>query len=380
MTFAIVAALAAGIVLDGSVRADARAGTTTGGQSPSAAGLALDLSGLASDPDGTLRFGVAPSAVLADGKKLFARGFIERDQRLGSSTWARLRQSLGYGSADLTLVAPTSVRGPVVAPPGGFVTIEESNTSLELDVGASKRLRIVGSAAWVVNGGANANARSFLPLARGPLVRASLAWSATRRDTLRIELQGFDYRYLADQPANDRRSSVASLAVAWVTQLSRSARLSISLGPGVGRSELRDQPARTVAYAVGGAELRAAFARDLSAGIAAGAEPLGDPTSGEVVELGSVRAFALWGRQGGVALAAGVIGSLALTSGAGGPTSPQAGDRYLRGELTATIPLDARSGLSLGGRSAYLSRPVSNQPSDQWVAFVTYVAQVPLLR
>jgi len=267
-----------------------------------------------------------------------------------------------------------------VAPPGGFVTIEESSTSLELETRASRRLRIVGSASWVVAGGADAAARTTLPLSRGPLVRASLDWAATRLDTLRLELQALDYRYLTDQPAHDRRASVASFTATWRTRLARDAQLSLSLGPGVGRSQLHDQAANTVVYGVGAAELRDALLRDMSASISVGVEPLGDPLTGEIIELGSVRASAVWGRQGGVALAAGLIGSQALTSGSGGPTSAQAGDRYLRGELTATVPLDPRSSLAAGARAAFLSRPVSNQPGDQWVAFVSYVAQVPLLR
>ncbi len=380
MAIATIAALAAGMVLDGSVRTEARAGTSSAGETPNAAAVRLDVLGRAPNPDGALSFGLSPSAVLASGRQLFARGFGEGELRLGPRAWARLRQALGYGSADLSPVAPASVRGPVVAPPGGFVTIEESSTSLELETRASRRLRIVGSASWVVAGGADAAARTTLPLSRGPLVRASLDWAATRLDTLRLELQALDYRYLTDQPAHDRRASVASFTATWRTRLARDAQLSLSLGPGVGRSQLHDQAANTVVYGVGAAELRDALLRDMSASISVGVEPLGDPLTGEIIELGSVRASAVWGRQGGVALAAGLIGSQALTSGSGGPTSAQAGDRYLRGELTATVPLDPRSSLAAGARAAFLSRPVSNQPGDQWVAFVSYVAQVPLLR
>jgi hypothetical protein len=71
---------------------------------------------------------------------------------------------------------------------------------------------------------------------------------------------------------------------------------------------------------------------------------------------------------------------MALTSGTGGPDSPQAGDRYLQAEVGATVPLDPRSSVAVGLRAAFLSRPLLNQPSDQWVAFANYVVQVPLLR
>jgi hypothetical protein len=42
--------------------------------------------------------------------------------------------------------------------------------------------------------------------------------------------------------------------------------------------------------------------------------------------------------------------------------------------------LDLRSTISAGARAALVSRPVLDQPSNQWVAFVAYAAQVPLLR
>ena len=71
--------------------------------------------------------------------------------------------------------------------------------------------------------------------------------------------------------------------------------------------------------------------------------------------------------------------SMALTSGRGA-TAPRSGDVYLQGELSATVPLSARSNLAVGARGAFLSRPLLNQPEDQWVAFLSYVVQLPLLR
>src|SRR5438093_13350132 len=107
----IIAALAAGVVADGSVRVDGRAGTTDGGQDPNAAGLSAELTGRASGPDGALRFGLSPSAVFAEGRQLFARAFGEADLRLRSSAWVRLRQSLGYGSIDLSPLATRECPG-----------------------------------------------------------------------------------------------------------------------------------------------------------------------------------------------------------------------------------------------------------------------------
>jgi hypothetical protein len=376
-----IAALAAGVVIDGSVRTEARGGSSVGGVSPNAAGVSAGLQGRSPTSDAVFLFGLSPSAVLAQGRHLFARGFGEADLRLGGEAWARLRQGLGYGSADLSPVSPAPARGPVQPPPGRqFINIVESETALELDVKPSRRLQIVGSAAWVVSGGADAEARAFLPLSRGPRVRVHLDWSATRLDTLAVEAQAIDYRYLADQPSNDRRASLASLALVWRTRKSRSLDLSLFLGQAVGRSQAAGQRASVSTYALGAADLGIRPARDWSASIGVSVEPLGDPLSGEIVERGSLRMSASWARPGGVALAARLIGSVALNSGAGGQATPQAGDRYLQGELATTVPLDSRSSIALGARAAFLSRPLLDQPSEWWVVFASYVAQVSLLR
>ena len=108
-----VAVLAAGLIADGSVRVEGRAGTTVGGQDPSSAGVSADLTARAPGPDGAFRFGISPSSVLAsEGSQLFARGFAEADWRLRAGAWVRLRQGLGYGSIDLSPVAPGAVVGP----------------------------------------------------------------------------------------------------------------------------------------------------------------------------------------------------------------------------------------------------------------------------
>jgi hypothetical protein len=384
LTMPIIAAIAAGFSLDGSARAEARGGPTVGGQDPSSAAISADLFGRASNPEGVLRFGLSPSGVLAQGRQLFVRGFVQGERRLGGSAWARLRQTLGYGSLDLSPVGPGPLPGPLPGPvPGAvqlppasrFVSVEESNTSFELDVAASRRLRFLAFAAWVVSGGVDAAARQFLPLSRGPQVRAHFDWSATRLDMLRADLEALDYRY-----SNGRRASVASLTAGWRTRLSRGTELSVALGPGIGRAQAPDQRTTTLAYAVGAADFRATLAPELSASIGASAEPLGDPLSGEIVERGSLRVSAVWERPRVLLLAARLLGSVSLTSGSGNPTSVRAGDLYFQAELSTTVPLTGRSNLAGGVRAALLSRPLPDQPADQWIAFVSYVAQVSLFR
>jgi hypothetical protein len=246
---------------------------------------------------------------------------------------------------------------------------------LQLDVAPSRRLRFSGFAAWTVAGGADGEAQPFFPLSRGPRVSALLVWSATPLDTLRFETSGSDTRY-----ANGHRASVASFTAGWRTRASRSAELSLSVGPGVGRAQTGEQAAAITPYAVASADLR--FAADTGAWVSIGAmlEPLGDPLTGELVERGGARASVTLGRPGGVTVSGRLSGSAALTSGAGGPSSPRAGDLYGQAELGVAIPIDTRSSVTAGGRAAFLSRPLLDQTPRQWVAFVSYAVRLPLSR
>jgi hypothetical protein len=368
-------------VLDGAARADARGGSTVGGENPSSTSLSADLLGRTANPDFAVRFGVTPTLVFAEGRDAFVRAFGEAELPLGRGARARLRQAIGYGSVDRSALAPAVGPGPVQPPAGSrFVAVEELNSALEVEVPASRRLRITGFAAWTVAGGADAEARNLLPLARGPQFRGRFDWLATQLDTLGVELGGHDERF---SNAERRRASVATLTAAWRRRFSRGSDILVALGPAVGRSQTGDQPASVAAYAAGSLDVRTTPLRDVSVGIGAAVEPLGDPLTGELVERGSLRASAAWDRHRGVALVSRIIGSMPLTSGSAAPadaTSPRAGDLYLEGELSATLPLGERSTVAAGVRAAFVSRPVLNQPDRQWVGFVSYAAQLPLIR
>jgi len=281
---------------------------------------------------------------------------------------------------DFSPVAPAgpAVEGTfVVKPPPAtrFVSVEESNSTVELEVASSRRLRMVASGGWIVSGGTDQLAQSALPLGSGPQAHALLQWAASAVDTLRFEAAGSDTRY-----SNGLRASVASFTAGWRTQLSRSADLAFSAGPGIGRSQTGDQPASVLPYAVATADLNANATRDLFGSFGLSVEPLGDALSGDVVERSSARASLTLGRPGRVSVSARGQGSLTLTSGSGGPSSPEAGDRFFQGELGATLPVNPDSSLITGVRMASFSRPLPGQPSQQWAAFVTYVLRLPLLR
>ena len=362
------------------VLTELRGGTSAGGENPNSGILSGDLKARVPDPDGELRFGIAPSAVLAERRQLFARGFAELELRLGRVAFARLRQGLGYGTIDFSPLSPRPevAQGEVatVQPPPAvrFLSIEESDTSFQVEATPSRRLRVVGSASWTVAGGADAESRLSVPLARGPQASAGLEWSASPVDRLRFEAGGADTRF-----SNDRRASVARFTAGWRRQLFRDTQLSFSAGPGIGRAQTADQRS-TGAYAVAAADLRATARRDLSVSLGAAVEPLGDPLSGALVERASARASITLGRPGAAMGTAQLLVSRALTSGGNAPGDPQAGDRYLQGDLSAVVPLSGRSRIAAGIRGAYLSRSLPGQPPQQLAAFVSYAAQLPLLR
>lgn len=381
--------LSAALVLDGSVRAEGRDGASAAGQDPRAAAVALELNGRTSGPDAALLFGVLPSAVFARDNQLFARGYLEVDLRLGRDATLRARQRGGYGTADfspvglLTSSGPSTVPPPVVSPPAArFIEVEESNSALELEMLATRRLRLLASAAWNVSGQVHADVgvERALPLSRGPQVRALLEWAATRLDTLRLEANGFDTRY-----SNGNRVSVGSVTAGWRTAISRSSELALAAGAGMGRALRPDATTQvdtvsTLPYAVATADTRFAPTRDFTFALGAGLEPRGDPLTGDLIERGTLRGSAVWGGNGKISIGAHLAGSLAATSGSLGQNGVQAGDKFLQGDLILSLPITRRSAVDIGARGSFLSRPLPGQPDKEWIAFVGFNAQLPLLR
>src|SRR3954463_10770639 len=160
-----MALLGAGLAVDGSVRLEGRAGSVVEGQNPDSVAWSADVLARNSGPDGTLTLGLQPSAVVSQDSQLMLRGFAEGGLRLDRG-WLRLRERLGYGKVDLsplagaTPLAPGEALQPVQPPPASrFVSVEESNTAVELELAASNRLSFASQAAWAVSGGTDTNAR-----------------------------------------------------------------------------------------------------------------------------------------------------------------------------------------------------------------------------
>jgi hypothetical protein len=325
--------------------------------------------------------------VFAHDNQLFARGYLELDLRLGGDGTLRARQRGGYGTADFSPVGlvtssgPSSTVAPVPSPTTArFIRVQESNSALELEVLATRRLRLLASAAWNVSGGVNRDAMQVLPLSRGPQGRAALEWATTRLDTLRLETAGSDTRY-----SNGNRVSIGSVTTGWRTAISRGSELALSAGAGLGRASRRDgtpqgETVSMLPYAVATADSRFAPTRDFTFALGAGLEPSGDPLTGDLIERGTLRGTAVWGGNGRISVAAHVAGSLAATSGSLGANGVQAGDKFLQGDLILSVPVTRRSAVDIGARGSVLSRPLPGQPEKEWIAFVGFSAQLPLLR
>jgi hypothetical protein len=385
--FALLAAslLSAGLTLDGSVRAEGRAGAIVAGQDPRATAVAVELNGRTSGPDAVLLFGILPSAVFARDNQLFARGYLEADLRLGRDGWLRARQRGSYGTADFSPIGLLTSAGgppgtplPVQSPPTArFIQVEESSSTLELEMLATRRLRLLAAAAWNVSGQVHAGVGvdRVLPLSRGPQARALLEWAATRLDTLKVETTGFDTRY-----SNGNRVSVGKVVAGWRTTMFRDSELAVAAGAGAGRAALSTGGVSTLPYAVATVDGRFAATRDLALALGAGLEPSGDPLTGDLIERGTLRGSAVWGGIGKISVAAHVAGSLAATSGSLAVNGVQAGDKFLQGDLILSLPVTRSAAIEIGGRGAWLSRPLPGQPDKEWIAFAGFSAQLPLLR
>jgi hypothetical protein len=367
-----IAALAAGLVLDGAVRSEARAGTPAGGVNPDAVMLGADLGGRASTPDGEVRFAISPSGTLGQTNQAIVRGLLQGELRQGGVT-VRAVQRGGYGTVDLSGLTPAAAAEPGAPPPvpsapaARFATVQESNSSLELNVLADRRTTVTARAGWTVSGGADAASRTALPLARGPSGRAQLEWAASEVDLLRLDVSGFETTF-----SNGLSAAVAGATAGWQSRLTRDWRLTLSAGPGLGRASGAGTPARTRAYPLATAVTSWAAAPSFTVDAGALVQPLGDPASGDLIERGAAWLAARWGGSQEISLGGRLTSSVTLTSGSGGPTSPRAGDRLLQGEVSALLPLDRADAFVLGGRVTLANRPLEGQPKQAWAAFIGF--------
>jgi hypothetical protein len=378
-----LAILCSGLALDGTARAEVFGGRAIAGQRLDSAALSADLRGRAFGPDGEIVLGVLPSGVLTDGGgALFTRARIEAAPHLDSGR-LRIRQELAYGKLDvspLTSQAPPQTGALQPPPAARFVKLNESRTLLDLESQLARRIQLTGSLGWIVSGGADAAARSVLPLARTLQGHAGMRWAATRRDELGADASAATMTYSTGNIAR-----IGTLMATWSTRLTRDFDARLAGGPALQASIVppREGEFRRAATSVGPAAslvLRFRPERGFFASIGGAVAPVGDALSGDVVTRGDLRTALGWTRADGAAIAVTAIGSNTFSSGSGGPASPRAGDRFLEASLAGTWPVAAGHGVSAGLRTAYLSRPLPGQVRFQWAAFLAWTTTLRFVR
>ena len=414
----LAALLLGGLSMDGDLRLEGRGGPAVAGQPTSTGGPAVagqptstgsasaDFSVRSGERNLLVLGGIAPQVVVvADTAgtsiaRAFTRAFAAVEVRDRESWRFRVRQSVGYGTIDLSplgslsaaAVQATAFPGAQPPPDKRFVLVGESETTAALEIALSRRGRLIGDVGWLVSGGADSTARCYLPLSRGPRLHAAVAFQQSRLDELDVDISAFDTRYSNDPSFCSsysaipyrRRASAAGAMFDWRRTMGRGATVRLGAGPALGRAE---DPLAGVNVSLLPAvradvqlEPDALGERGLSMSLRIGAEPVGDQVSGYLVERGGVSPGVAWVAFPELKLEARATGSIALTSGLSPvqqtlPDTVSArtmrGDLYAQSELRATWSPALQEDASIGARWAWLSHPQGGLPPTQWNLFVS---------
>jgi hypothetical protein len=157
-----------------------------------------------------------------------------------------------FGPLDLVLGAPGSgsVSGGSGGPTGNPTTALDPTRSveflnLEARGGASwqltRRLRLAAAAGWLEAGGVKAVDQRGLPLQRGPFAEGQLAWSASRRDALSVDV-GLRATGFSGGTTGVERVDLATVSGQWVHQLAEPTTLTLLAGGGAGVTALAASP------------------------------------------------------------------------------------------------------------------------------------------
>jgi len=384
-------------VRSGDSNLEGRGGPALASQ-PTSTGLAsADFSGRSGESNLLVLGGIAPQVVVADTvaqcvvdssdcrrsylhAAVFTRAFAALEVRDRESWRFRVRQSVGYGTIDLSplgrlsaaAVQPTAFPGAQPPPEDQrFLLLEDFETTAAFEIALSRRGRLIGDVGWLVSGGADSIARASLPLSRGPRLHAAVTFQQSRLDELDVDISAFDTRY-----SNDRRASAAGAMFDWRRTMGRGATVRLGAGPALGRAEDPVTGVNVSLLPAVRAEVQlepdALGERGLSMSLRIGAEPVGDQVSGYLVERGGVSPGVTWVAFPELRLEARATGSVALTSGLspGQGVGTMRGDLYAQSELRATWSLTLQEDASIGTRWAWLSHP-QGLPATQWNLFVS---------
>jgi len=266
-------------------------------------------------------------------------------------------------SPGTTPIAPSPAPGQTTLPDTRFLPIIDLDGSAGFVYSLSPRWGWRLSAGYLYTGGANVEVRTTLPLQKGPHGTTSLDWSASRQDTLALQLDGSNIRF-----SNGPQSTVLLLNTTWTRAWGRNAGTDLVLGIGGIHASTPGPPGPSVGnsvYPVGGLGLRYTSANRYVSWVnrlTFLAAPMADRISGAVDQrLSAGLQSAL---SPGKRLVFDVIGTASR--------SIRVDQRDVRIEGRATYVLGPQLGISLGGRAAWLAgSTLLGAEGFGWLAFLS---------
>jgi hypothetical protein len=260
--------------------------------------------------------------------------------------------------------APTPLPGVSTLPTERFLKVVDLNGSVGVVVTLSPRLSWLASAGYVYSGGANIDARQFLPLQKGPKGITGGLWSVTRNDNLAFLLEMYDSRF-----SSGPHSVVGTVTTTWSHVWSREVATDLIGGVGGLHSDIpaaNGSPARTEnkVLPVGGFSLRHTWLTRGAAwrnSLTFLAAPLPDQINGVIYErvTGVVRSTLAPGEHLAIELNGGVSASI---------TAEQ---RDARVEARMTYYFMPQLGISAGARAAWLQGSPLLPTGFGWLGFVS---------
>jgi hypothetical protein len=242
--------------------------------------------------------------------------------------------------------------------------VVDVNGSLGVVVTISQRLSWLASAGYLYSGGANLDARQFLPLQKGPKGITGGLWSVTRNDNLAFLLEVYESRF-----SSGPHSLVGSVTTTWSHVWSREVATDLIGGVGGLHSDIpaaNGSPARTEneVLPVGGFSLRHTWLTRGAAwrnSLTFLAAPLPDQINGVIYERlsGVVRSTLSPGEHLAIELSGGVSASV---------TAQQ---RDARVEARMTYYFVPQLGISAGARAAWLEGSSLLPTGFGWLGFVS---------
>ena len=334
-------------------RTEGRAGQQTATSTVSSAQVNATLGADARSDDVTLSLAYLPQFVTGVPRSAQPTQFLHGGR--GSLEWRAsriervlLQESFIYGTYDFSpLVAtgttPARTRVDPRLAGGPSLRYVSTATSLAYERELDRLLRLSASVSYIASGGVDYPAQQRLPLQRSPQAGASLAWRATRQDTLALSANGSIALF-----TTGTTTQLASANASFRRDLERGRQLEVSAGVSVGRSRGAQAPPDRPASPVLSISLRQSIPLREGAFSASARLSLSsalDPYTGGVYDLADSRADLAWQLASGMAFIA--SGSFGRALNGSGPAQLVVADAGL------SFAVGRQAALNAGFRGAW---------------------------